>query len=136
GEGVHASGKRDQVFITTKVTPENLHANDLERSAHESVRKLGVSAVHLFVLHWPNARVPLAATIGALNKVRRDGLAKHIGVSNFNVALIDEAVKLSDGPLACDQVEYHPFLDKSKAIAACKKHGMAGVGSRPCGEGG
>jgi diketogulonate reductase-like aldo/keto reductase len=136
GEGVRASGKGDQVFITTKVTPENLHAKDLERSARESVKKLGVSAVDLLLIHWPNSRIPLDETIGALNKVKRDGLTKHIGVSNFNVALIEQAVKLSEAPLVCDQVEYHPFLDQSKVIAACKKHGMAIVAYSPIARGG
>jgi diketogulonate reductase-like aldo/keto reductase len=136
GEGVRASGKRDDIFITTKVTPENLHANDLERSAQESVKKLGVSAVDLLLIHWPNSRIPLAETIGALNKVKRDGLTKHIGVSNFNVALIEQAVKLSEAPLVCDQVEYHPVLDQDKVIAACRKHGMAVVAYSPIARGG
>jgi len=136
GEGVRASGKRDQVFITTKVTPENLHAGDLERSAHKSVKTLGVSAVDLLLIHWPNARIPLAETIGALNKVKRDGLTKHIGVSNFNVALIEQATKLSEAPLVCDQVEYHPFLDQSKVIGSCKKHRMAVVAYSPIARGG
>jgi len=136
GDGIRASGKRDEVFITTKVMPENLRAKDLERSARESVRNLGVSAVDLLLIHWPNSRVPLAETIGALNKVKRDGLTKHIGVSNFNVALIEESVKLSEAPLVCDQVEYHPFLDQGKVIAACKRHGMAVVAYSPIARGG
>jgi diketogulonate reductase-like aldo/keto reductase len=136
GEGVRASGLRDQVFITTKVRPENLHAKDLERTAKESVAKLGVSQVDLLLIHWPNAAIPLAETIGALNKVKRDGLTKHIGVSNFNVALIEQATKLSEAPLVCDQVEYHPFLDQSKVLAACKKHDMAVVAYSPIARGG
>jgi diketogulonate reductase-like aldo/keto reductase len=136
GEGVRASGKRDEVFITTKVTPENLRAKDLERSARESVKNLGVSAVDLLLIHWPNPRIPLAETIAALNKVKREGLTKYIGVSNFNVALIEEAVKLSEAPLVCDQVEYHPFLDQSKVIAACNRHGMAVVAYSPIARGG
>jgi diketogulonate reductase-like aldo/keto reductase len=136
GEGVRASGLRDQVFVTTKVRPENLRAKDLERTAKESVARLGLKQVDLLLIHWPNAEIPLAETIGALNKVKKDGLAKHIGVSNFNVALIDEATKLSEAPLVCDQVEYHPFLDQSKVIAACKRHGMAVVAYSPIARGG
>jgi diketogulonate reductase-like aldo/keto reductase len=135
GKGVRASGLRDQVFVTTKVTPENLRAADLERSTHESVKKLGFEP-DLLLIHWPNARIPLAETIGALNKVKREGLTRHIGVSNFTVSLIDDAVKLSDAPLVCDQVEYHPFLDQSKVIAACRRHGMAVVAYSPIARGG
>jgi diketogulonate reductase-like aldo/keto reductase len=136
GEGVRASGLRDQVFITTKVQPENLRAGDLARSAKESIARLGVDQVDLLLIHWPNAAIPLAETIGALNKVKRDGLTKHIGVSNFNVALIEEATKLSESPLVCDQVEYHPFLDQTKVIAACKTHDMAVVAYSPIARGG
>lgn len=135
GEGIRASGKRDQIFVTTKVTPENLRASDLERSTHDSVKALGFEP-DLLLIHWPNPRIPLAETIGALNKVKRQGLTQHIGVSNFNVALIEEAAKLSEAPLFCNQVECHPFLDQSKVIAACKRHGMAVVAYSPIARGG
>jgi 2,5-diketo-D-gluconate reductase B len=131
GEGIRASGKRDEMFVTTKVTPENLGAKDLERSAKESVSRLGLDAIDLLLIHWPNPRIPLAETLGALNKVKRDGLTRHIGVSNFNVALIEQAVKLSEAPLVCNQVECHPFLDQSKVIGACKRHDMAVVAYSP-----
>jgi diketogulonate reductase-like aldo/keto reductase len=136
GEGVRESGLRDQVFVTTKVMPDNLHAKDLERTSKESLARLGLDQVDLLLIHWPNSKIPLAETIGALNKVKREGLARHIGVSNFNVALIEEAVKLSEAPLVCNQVEYHPFLDQSKVIAACKRHDMAVVAYSPIARGG
>lgn len=136
GEGVRASGLREQVFLTTKVRPENLHAKDLERTAKESVARIGVKQVDLLLIHWPNAEIPLAETISALNKVKKDGLTKHIGVSNFNVALIEQAAKLSETRLVCNQVEYHPFLDQTKVVAACKKHDMAVVAYSPIARGG
>ncbi len=135
GEGVRASGKRKEIFVTTKVTPENLRAADLERSAHESVQKLGFEP-DLLLIHWPNRRIPLAETMAALNKVKREGLTRHIGVSNFTVALIEQAAKLSEAPLACDQVECHPFLDQSKVRTTCEKHGMAVVAYSPIARGG
>jgi diketogulonate reductase-like aldo/keto reductase len=64
------------------------------------------------------------------------GLARHIGVSNFTVALIEEAVKLADEPLVCNQIEVHPFIDQSKVIAACRRHGMAVVAYSPVARGG
>ena len=117
------------------MTPENLRAADLERSTHESVAKLGFEP-DLLLIHWPNRRIPLAETIGALNKVKREGLTRHIGVSNFTVALIEQAVKLSEAPLVCDQIECHPFLDQSKVRAACKQHGIAVVAYSPIARGG
>ena len=77
----------------------------------------------------------MSETIGALCKVKRDGLARHIGISNFTVTLIEDAVKSSSEPLVCDQIEYHPFLDQSKVIAACRAHGMAVVAYSPIARG-
>jgi 2,5-diketo-D-gluconate reductase B len=137
GEGLHASGvKRDQVFITTKVWPSHFAPRELERSAKESLVRLRLTEVDLLLLHWPNPQIPLAETLGALCKVKRMGLARHIGVSNFTVALIEEAVKLSAEPLVCNQVELHPFLDQSKVIEACRQHGMAVVAYSPIARGG
>ena len=115
------------VFITTKIWPNHFAPRDLERAARECLERLRLSEVDLLLLHWPNPQVPLAETIGALCKVKRDGLARHIGVSNFTVALIGEALRLATEPLVCDQVECHPFLDQSKLIAACRaaRHGAS-----------
>jgi len=137
GEGLHASGiKRGDVFVTTKVWPSHFTPRDLERAARESLARLRVREVDLLLLHWPNPQIPLADTLGALCKVKRDGLARHIGVSNFTVKLIVEAVRLSSEPLICNQIECHPFLDQSKVIAACRKNGMAVVAYSPIARGG
>jgi diketogulonate reductase-like aldo/keto reductase len=117
--------KRDDIFITTKVWQSDLRANDFRRSVEASLKKMKLPQVDLILIHWPNPSVPLAETLGALAKAKQDGLARHIGVSNFTVALVEEAVKLSTEPLVTNQVEMHPFLDQSKVIAACKKHGVS-----------
>ena len=96
GEGVHASGvKRNEIFVTTKIWPAHFAPRDLARAARDCLVRLRLSEVDLLLLHWPNPQIPLADTLGALDKVKRDGLARHIGVSNFNVALIEQATKLS-----------------------------------------
>src|SRR5262247_3866490 len=137
GEGLRAAGiKRDEVFITTKVWPSHFAPRDLKRSAQASLTRLQLAQVDLFLLHWPNPQTPLRDTLGALCKVKRRGLARHIGVSNFTVALIEEAVKLADEPLVCNQIEVHPFIDQSKVIAACRRHGMAVVAYSPVARGG
>jgi len=137
GEGLRASGlRRSEVFVTTKIWPAHFAPPELERAARECLVRLRLSEVDLLLLHWPNRQVPLAETLGALCKVKREGLARHIGVSNFTVTLIDEAVRESSEPLVCDQVEYHPFLDQSKVIAACRRHGMAVVAYSPIARGG
>jgi 2,5-diketo-D-gluconate reductase B len=137
GEGLHASGiKRDDVFVTTKIWPSHFAPRELERAAKESLVRLRLSEVDLLLLHWPNPQIPLSETLGALCKLKRMGLARHIGVSNFTVALIEEAVKLADEPLVCNQIELHPFLDQSKVVAACRQRDMAIVAYSPIARGG
>ena len=137
GEGLHASGiKRGDVFVTTKVWPSHFAPRDLERAARDSLTRLRLRQIDLLLLHWPNLQIPLSKTLGALCKVKRDGLARHIGVSNFTVKLLEEAFRLSSEPLVCNQIECHPFLDQSKVIAACRKHGMAVVAYSPIARGG
>ena len=137
GEGLHAAGiKRSGVFVTTKVWPSHFAPRDLERAARDSLNRLRLRQVDLLLLHWPNPQIPLSKTLGALCKVKRDGLARHIGVSNFTVKLLEEAFRLSSEPLVCNQIECHPFLDQSKVIAACRKHGMAVVAYSPIARGG
>jgi diketogulonate reductase-like aldo/keto reductase len=136
GEGVRASGvKRDEIFLTTKVWTTHFAPNDLERSTKESLARLRLTEVDLLLLHWPNPQVPLVETLGALARMKQQGLAKHIGVSNFTVALIEEAVAVCPEPLACDQVEYHPYLEQTVVREACARHGMALVAYSPVARG-
>jgi 2,5-diketo-D-gluconate reductase B len=136
GEAVRASGvARDDVFITSKVWPSHFAPQELERAAEESLARLRLSEVDLLLLHWPNPQIPLADTLGALCKVGQMGLARHIGVSNFTVALIEEAARLAPGQLVCNQIEMHPFLDQSKVIAACRAHGMGIIAYSPIAKG-
>jgi len=136
GEGLRASRvKRDEVFVTTKIWTNHFAPNDLERSTKESLTKLRLSEVDLLLLHWPNPHVPLSETLGALAHAKQLGMAKHIGVSNFTVALIEEALAACPEPLVCDQVEYHPYLDQTKVREACVQHGMALVAYSPVAKG-
>jgi diketogulonate reductase-like aldo/keto reductase len=63
--------------------------------------------------------------MGAMCRMKQQGLTRHIGISNFTVALVEEAVKLSSEPIVTNQIEWHPYLDESKVKAACDKHGIA-----------
>lgn len=136
GEGVHASGLRPEVMVTTKVQPTLLAPHDLERSVKQSLAKLRLDHIDLLVIHWPNPRIPLSETLGAMAKMKQEGFTRAIGVSNFTVALLDEANAVSPEPLVCNQVECHPFLNQDKVIAACKRHGMAMVAYSPIARGG
>ena len=97
GEAIRASGvPRGEIFLTTKVRQDNLAADKFARSVENSLRLLDLPAVDLLLIHWPNAQVPMQESIGALNKAKREGLAKHIGVANYTVALLDQAMTPTD----------------------------------------
>jgi len=137
GDGIRASGvKRSDLFVTTKIWPSHFAPRELEHAARDCLVRLRLSEVDLLLLHWPNPQIPLEETLGALCKVKRDGLTRHIGISNFTVALIEQALQIASEPLVCDQVECHPFLDQSKVIAACREHGIAVIAYSPIARGG
>ncbi|HSF95222.1 MAG TPA: aldo/keto reductase [Thermohalobaculum sp.] len=134
--GLRENGlERDDVFLTTKVWPTDIGDGDLQRSVEASLSRLGIDRVDLALIHWPSRTIPLADSIRALNEVKDRGLARHIGVSNFTVALIDQANALTRNPLVCNQVEYHPFLNQDRVLSACREHGMAVVSYCPLARG-
>jgi diketogulonate reductase-like aldo/keto reductase len=136
GEAVRAARvARDEIFLTTKVSHEDLHAGDFERSTQASLRALGLDRVDLLLVHWPAPDMPLPETMGALAAMKRHGLTRHIGVANFNIALLDEAIRLCPEPLVALQAEYHPYLDQSKLLAACRRRGLIFIAYCPLARG-
>ena len=137
GEGIRASGvPRDQIFLTTKVSHEYLRADDFARKVDESLDNLKVDTVDMLMVHWPSPdKVPLAETMNALAKAKRDGKTRNIGVANFNIALLEEAMRLCPEPIVNLQVEYHPYLDQSKLLTAVRRLGLAMTAYCPLGRG-
>jgi diketogulonate reductase-like aldo/keto reductase len=136
GQGLKSGGvPRDQVFVTTKVWRDDLHDGDLQRSAEASLKRLGLNKVDLLLIHWPNRNVPVKEAVKALCETRARGLTRHIGVSNFPVALLEEALAVASEPIVTNQCEYHPWLDQTKLIAACRQHGISFTSYCPLGRG-
>jgi diketogulonate reductase-like aldo/keto reductase len=136
GEAMQVSGvPRKDIFLTTKVSHENLRAGDFAKSVDESLAALKVDYVDLLLIHWPNPEIALNETMPALAKAKRQGLARHIGVANFNVALLDQAIDLCPEPLVTLQAEYHPYLDQSKLLAAVRRHKLVFIAYCPLGRG-
>jgi 2,5-diketo-D-gluconate reductase B len=136
GEGIRASGvPRSEIFLTTKVSHEFLRGDDFARSIDESLKTLGVEFVDLLLVHWPNPEIPLSEPIPALARAKRQGLTRHIGVANFNIAMLDEAIRLCPEPLVNLQAEYHAHLDQTKLIEACRRRGLTFTAYCPLGRG-
>ena len=125
GEGIRAGGiPRGDLFVTTKVTEENAREPDFMRSVETSLKTLGLDYVDLLLVHWPQSKVPFGETLGALAKAKRQGMTRHVGVSNFTLAMLEEAVQTCPEPLVTNQVEYHAYLSQDSMLAALRRHGM------------
>lgn len=126
--GIKASGvSRDDIFITTKVKPENFGPGKVVPSVRESLEKLGTHQVDLLLLHWPSPHdeYSLEDYVGQFAEAFDAGLAKRIGVSNFTKALIDRAiVVLGDRQITTNQVECHVYMQNRPIIDHCEKLGI------------
>jgi len=98
--------KRENVFITTKVSPEHLSYESVLKSCENSLRRLNMDYIDLYLIHWPGTGVKYEDTFRALNKLVRDGKVRYLGVSNFNLKLLKQAMELSETPLITNQVPY------------------------------
>jgi 2,5-diketo-D-gluconate reductase B len=109
GEGLQrGSVPRDEIFLVTKVKPDNFRGERVLASTRESLTKLQTDYVDLLLMHWPNPDVPLEETLGAFLELREQGAVRHIGVSNFPSKLVNEAQQVAT--IFANQVEYHPYL--------------------------
>lgn len=118
---------RSDIFLTTKVWWDQLEPAALKASVEESLKKLGTDYVDLLLIHWPspNDEVPMRDYLTALKEVKEAGKARHIGVSNFTKAQIDQAVEiLGAEEILTNQIEVHPFLQNRELVAHCEHHGI------------
>ncbi|ANI15134.1 2,5-didehydrogluconate reductase B [Pseudomonas citronellolis] len=128
GQAVAASGvPRGGLYLTTKIWTENLSRERLIPSLEESLDKLKTDYVDLCLIHWPSpgGAVPVAEYMAALAEAKARGLAREIGVSNFTLALMQQAIDaVGAGEIATNQVELHPYLQNRKVAGFAERHGI------------
>ena len=114
GTGLKASAvNRNDIWLTTKIWHDRLSAEDINRTFDESLKKLQTDYVDLLLIHWPTTTgVPLEESLEAMTKIKEEGKAINIGVSNFPPAMFKEAIGLAN--IICNQVEYHPLLSQKE----------------------
>jgi diketogulonate reductase-like aldo/keto reductase len=132
------AGRRDEVFLVSKVMPNNASRAGAIAACDRSLKRLKTDRLDCYLLHW-RGHHPLADTIAAFEELVRDGKVRSWGVSNFDADDLDEAWKIAgDGRIACNQVLYH--LEERgieyAVVPWCEKHGVAVVGYSPFGHGG
>jgi 2,5-diketo-D-gluconate reductase B len=134
GRGLRSSGvDRSEIFLATKVWPDDLAPERVRASLEASLRELAVEYVDLYLIHWPNRRVPLPETLDAMAELREEGATREIGVSNFTAAQFREALDLA--PVIVNQVEFHVYLDQSAVLEVCRERGVELTAYRPLGKG-
>ena len=118
---------RGEVFVTTKIWTEHLAGAALIPSLKESLRKLRLDQLDLTLIHWPSpaGAVPVAESMAALLEARERGLTRAIGVSNFTIPLVKEAIEaVGAANIATNQVELHPYLQNRAVAAFGREHGI------------
>jgi len=126
GRAVRESGiDREKVFITSKVSPDNLEYSDVIRSCNNSLRRLKMDYLDLYLIHWPKTGMKLDETFKALNELQLAGKLRNLGVSNFNLKLLKQSASLSESHLLTNQVPYSipdRTYVKNGVLAYCQKN--------------
>ncbi len=136
GAAIAASGvPRGDIHVTTKVLPENMRPEDLLRSMDRSLAALRSDYVDLYLIHWPSSDIAMATTLETMMRLKEQGRARAIGVSNFNVALLRQAVEEIGAPIAANQIEYHALLNQSAVLRYARSKGIAVIAYAPLGRG-
>jgi len=123
GAAIKESGvSRQDLWLTTKVWFRKAKAKEVRASTLESLKKLQTDHVDLLLFHWPNNDVPMEETLGEMARLKDEGKARAIGVSNFTSTLLKQALECA--PIICNQVEFHPRLDQRLLLGMCQKHDL------------
>lgn len=134
GQAIHDI--RDEVFLVTKVSAKNCSYKGVLRAAEASLERLKTSHIDLYLQHWPSEQHDVSETMGAMAELVSKGLVKYIGVSNFNIPLMQEAqYHLGSVPLVCNQLPYH-LNDRSienQIVPFAKENGITIMGYSPFG---
>jgi 2,5-diketo-D-gluconate reductase B len=115
---------RSALCVTTKVDVNNFTEARFLASVEKSLRDLRLDRVDVLLLHWPTPGGDIEPSLRLLKRAQDEGLASHIGVSNYTAAMMRKASEIVDGPLVTNQVEFHPLLNQDKLLAAAFETGI------------
>jgi len=135
--GAALAGRRDEVFLASKLFPIAPVGPVVASRARGSLRRLGVDALDLYQVHWPNPLVPVRMTMAAMAGLQRDGLVRHVGVSNFSLGGWREAERSLLGPVISNQVRYS-LIDRAperELLPWAQAHDRLIIAYSPLGQG-
>lgn len=121
GRAIADSGlERSELFITTKVY-SHLRYEDVLRACEGSLRKLGLEAIDLYLIHWPSGSIPMEDTMRGMNELLQQDLTRYVGVSNFSVKQFEEAQRHAGAPIFTNQIPHHPLRFDQRMLAYCQE---------------
>jgi 2,5-diketo-D-gluconate reductase B len=136
GAGIKASGiARKDLHVTTKVWHENLAPDAIKKAFDTSIKKLGLDMIDLYLVHWPSKGMNLPVIFETLMKLKEEGRIRALGVANFPVKLMKQAVEEIGAPVACNQVEYHALLSQAPLLTYLQSKSIPLVAYCPLGQG-
>ncbi|MET0969055.1 MAG: aldo/keto reductase [Tardiphaga sp.] len=136
GAGIKAAKlARSDLHVTTKVWHENLAPDAIKRAFDASQTKLGLDVIDLYLVHWPSKSMDLPAVFKTLMGLKDEGRIRALGVANFPVKLMKQAVEEIGAPVACNQVEYHALLSQAPLLAYLRSKSIPLVAYCPLGQG-
>ncbi|MFB6278090.1 MAG: aldo/keto reductase [Salinibacter sp.] len=130
---VLAEYDREDLFLTSKVLPSNLHYEGVLESLSATLEALGVEALDLYLIHWPNPAISLRETFQALERAHEEGRVRNVGVSNFGVYELRFAQRVADVPIAANQFEFHPWYVRQDLVDYCHEHDIVVQAAAPLG---
>src|ERR1700733_12427571 len=131
GSGV----KRDELFVTTKVWHDQLGRGAVRKAFDTSLSKLKLDYVDMYMIHWPAADMDLPAVLEEMMTIKADGRTRAIGVCNFNMKMVPQAVEEVRAPIAALQIEYHPFLSQARMLDYVRGKGIPLTAYAPLAQG-
>jgi 2,5-diketo-D-gluconate reductase B len=124
GRAIHGVD-RGSLFISSKVSSAHLGTSDLIQACGRSLEHLGTSYLDLYLIHWPNDAIPIEYTMEGMQYLVQERFVRSVGVANFDVARLQEAIAASEVPICNDQVEYHPYRPRREIPEFCREHNIA-----------
>jgi 2,5-diketo-D-gluconate reductase B len=125
---------RENLFITSKLWIDSFNSQQVLDSGQKALDEIGLEYLDLYLLHWPNRSVPIEETLEAMQHLQRQNKIKSIGVSNFTIHHLQDALK-TGVEIVMNQVEYHPSLQQKELLDFCRDHGIALTAYSPLGRG-
>lgn len=139
-EGYHNEGEigdvlaehdRENLFLTSKVLPKNLDYESVIDACESSLGRLGTDYLDLYLIHWPNPAISLRETLNAMATLHDRGLVRNVGVSNFSRYQLSAALHVSDVPIAVNQIEFHPYLQRPELVEYCQDNDVVVEAAAP-----